>query len=352
MLLGSGSLGGNGAVTVAGSASQWTGGQIDVGAGGFTNAGTLNMDTSGGNLVLTGAGILTNDGTINEAGTDSLVLENTATVSNVSGATFDLTNNGGVSQSGGGTFSNAGMLEKTGGTGTSTIGTSILDNPGTVTVSSGTLDISATVTQVSGKTLKSGAWTVTGSSTIHSKLDITSAGRFTTLGSAATVTLSGPNTTLTNLSGLSTINSGANFSLLGGQAFSTKGALTNKGALTLSPGSTLTVNGSFTQTTTGSLTSEMGGSDAVPTFGLLFSTTGTVALAGTLSVTATVVPAVGSSFTVLENESNSAISGNFAGLPEGATFTVTDGTTTMTFQISYVGPGIFGSNNIIITRIS
>jgi hypothetical protein len=61
---------------------------------------------------------------------------------------------------------------------------------------------------------------------------------------------------------------------------------------------------------------------------------------------------VGSSLTVLENEGNSAVSGIFAGLPEGGTFTVTVGTTTMTFQITYVGPGIYGSNNVLITRTS
>jgi uncharacterized repeat protein (TIGR03803 family) len=352
MLLASGSFGGSGAVTVAGAASRWTGGQIVVGSGGFTNTGALTADTTGGNLILTGAGILTNTGTITEAGTNSLVLENTAALSNAAGATFDVTNDGGVSQSGSGTFSNAGALEKTGGTGTSTIATTTFGNTGTVAVTSGTLDISASVTQVSGRTLTAGTWTVTGSPTVHATLDITSAGRLATLGSAAHVTLDGLNTSFTNLSGLATINKGASFSLLGGQSFSTTGALTDKGGLTLGPGSTLTVGGSFTQTSTGSLTAEVGGTDAVPTFGLLFSTTGTVALASSLTVTSTVVPAVGSSLTVLENEGNSAVSGIFAGLPEGGTFTVSVGTTTMTFQITYVGPGIYGSNNVLITRIS
>jgi hypothetical protein len=38
--LASGSFGGSGAVTIAGNAMQWTGGQIDVGSGGLTNTGT------------------------------------------------------------------------------------------------------------------------------------------------------------------------------------------------------------------------------------------------------------------------------------------------------------------------
>jgi uncharacterized repeat protein (TIGR03803 family) len=118
--LASGSFGGSGAVTIAAQGSQWTGGTIVVGSGGFTNTGTLSVNTAGGNLILTGAGTLTNNGTIDEVGTNSLVLENSATLSNAAGATFDLTGSAGASQSGGGTFANAGLLEKTGGT--STIG--------------------------------------------------------------------------------------------------------------------------------------------------------------------------------------------------------------------------------------
>jgi uncharacterized repeat protein (TIGR03803 family) len=530
--LASGSFGGNGAVTVAGHTLQWTGGQIDLGAGGFTNTGVLTADTSAGSLVLSGAGTLTNTGSIAEAGTNSLVLENNAALSNGNAATFDLTNNGSVSQSGGGTLTNAGTLEKTGGSGTSTISSSFinsaqitvdtgtlalasaggtstggafnvsqgatlnltggasvaytgtytgtgqgtvalsagtlavgadgatfdmagnlfqwtggtidvtngtftntgtinyvgagnvaltgpaglvndnlivqtstgtlllekgtaltnagtylvagnggisqsgtcalvnagtlekstgtgtatittttLSNTGTVKVSSGTLDISAKVTQVSGSTLKAGTWTVSGSATVHSTLDITAAGSFTTIGSAAKVTLNGLNTTFTNLSGLTTIAGGGHFSLLGGQSFTTTGALTDRGSLTLAPRSVLTVNGSFTQTSTGALTIELGGTNTAPTFGQLVSTTGTVALAGSFKVTSTVMPAVGRSFEILDNEGNSAISGTFKGLPRGATFQVKKGTNTMTFKITYTGADPDGNQNVIITRI-
>jgi uncharacterized repeat protein (TIGR03803 family) len=350
--LASGSFGGSGAVTIAGRASQWTGGQIDLGAGGFTNTGTLSADTTGGNLIVTGVGTLTNDGTIDEAGTKSLVLENSATLSSAGGATFDLTNNGSVSQSGGGTFTNAGTLEKTGGTGTSTIATTTLGNTGTVAVTSGTLNISAAVTQVSGKTLKAGTWTVTGNSTVSSKLAITSAGSLSTLGSAAQATLAGPNSVFTNLSGLSTIDTGASFSLLGGRSFTTTSALTNNGSLTLSPGSILTVGGGCTQTSTGTLTIELGGTNKKPTFGQIVSTTGTVALAGSLDVASTAVPAVGGSLELLDNEGNSAVSGVFAGLAEGSTFTVTVGTTTMTFQVTYAGKDSDGRHNVVIKRIA
>jgi uncharacterized repeat protein (TIGR03803 family) len=351
LTLGSGSISGSAAVTIAGHSSAWTGGQIDLGSGGFTNLGTLTTDTTAGNLVATGAGTLTNDGTIYEAGTNSLVLENGATLSNASGGTFDLTNDGGVSQSGGGTFSNPGTLEKTGGTGTSTIATTTLDNTGTVAVSSGTLDVAAAVPEVAGSTLKAGHWKVTGSAAVAATLDITSAGNFTTLGARAAVTLDGPNTTFTNLISLTTIKQGGRFTLLGGQSFTTAGALTNNGSVTLSPGSILTVSGSFTQSSTGALALEMGGTDAAPTVGMLFSTSGTVALAGSLTVTSTVVPAVATVLTILENEGNSPISGEFAELPEAGRLTFAANGTTMVFQISYVGAGTYGNNNVTIERI-
>jgi hypothetical protein len=82
------------------------------------------------------------------------------------------------------------------------------------------------------------------------------------------------------------------------------------------------------------------------------STTGTVALAGGLSVTSEIVPAKGKSFALLDNERGLAISGIFTGLPEGATFTVVAHGTTMTFQITYAGTDADGNQNVIVTRIS
>jgi uncharacterized repeat protein (TIGR03803 family) len=333
-----------------GTLLQWTGGAIDVTSGTFTNTGIVNYSGSG-RVVLTGAGSLVNDGRIIQTSGAKLFLEDGATLDNAAGATYDIESDGGLAESGGGTFTNAGTLEKTKGLGTSTIATSTLDNPGIVTVTRGTLDISATVTQVARGTLKAGHWRVTGSSKAAATLDITSAGGLTTLGAGATVTL-GPNATFSSLSGLATIDNGATLSLLDGQSFTDTAALTNNGALTLSPQSILTVGGSFTQTSTGTLTIELGGTFGAPTFGQLFSTSGTVALAGSLDVTSSVVPAVGNSLTILENEGNSAISSDFAGLPEAGTFTVTVGRKTMNFQITYIGPGTFGDNNVIITRIS
>jgi hypothetical protein len=332
---------------------QWTAaGTIDVSSGGtFTNAkgGTLNLNQAPF-LVLNGSGsnsgTLANGGTIDATGWGTLYLENGATLSNA--GTFDFLANGNVSQMSGGTLLNTGTFKKTKGTGTSTVSTSTFSNTGTVSVSSGTLDIAATVTQVSGTTLTAGTWKITGSTRVLSTLDITSAGSFTTIGKAK-ITLSGPGSTFTNLGGLAMIDVGGSFTLAGGQSFTTAGPLTNAGALTLGPTSILTVSGSFTQSSSGTLTTQLGGTDSAPTFGQLVCTTGTVTLAGKLTGTSTVVPAVGSSFEILDSEGNAAINGMFL---QGTTFTIRKGGTTMTFQISYAGSDGDGSNNVVITRIS
>jgi hypothetical protein len=216
-----------------------------------------------------------------------------------------------------------------------------------VTVNNGTLLFSGAVDQVFNGTLTGGSWTASSSATTASALDISSA-NFNTIGISALVTLSGPHSSFSNLSGLAA-NQGT-FNLSGGASFATAGSFTNSGGMTLSPGSTLTVNGAFAQTSAGKLTEQIGGTTASPTFGSVVST-GAVSLGGTLTMTSTVVvpvnPNVG--YEILNNQSSSPISGTFAGLPEGATFTVKVGTTTMTFQITYKGGT---GNDVVISRIA
>jgi hypothetical protein len=124
-----GIFGGNGAVSIGGSGSTWTGGgQIDLGNGGFTNTGTLTLgstDVAYG-LGLAGPGTLTNNGTINVVGGTVLGLTNGASLDNVGG--FDFTGDGSISESGGGTLTNTGTLEKTGGTGNSFLNVTTFNN--------------------------------------------------------------------------------------------------------------------------------------------------------------------------------------------------------------------------------
>ncbi|HZU35502.1 MAG TPA: hypothetical protein VFA18_06330, partial [Gemmataceae bacterium] len=224
-----------------------------------------------------------------------------------------------------------------------------------VQVLGGNATISATVTEVSGSTLTAGTWIVKQSANPTSTLSIVDADTsatipLTAIGSKAKVTLSGPDTAFPNLSGLSAILAGGSFTLANGQSFTTTaGAFTDNGSLSLSPGSLFIADGSFTEGSTGKLTLQLGGSTDAPTFGQVVSTSSTVTLAGSLKVTATVAPTVDSSLTLLNDEDSSAISGAFAGLPEGATFTVTGGGATMTFQITYLGGS---GNDVMITRLS
>ena len=451
---------GGASFNMSGSLFEWTGGTIDVTKGKFTNTGTINYSGTG-NVVLNGAGSLLNKNSILQSSTGTLVLQNGATLNNTSGANYIIENNGSISQSGSGTLTNAGTLAITSGNGVSSVSTNTLDNTGTVQVF-GTLDISATISQVSGSTLTAGTWTVIGLPLSPSTLDFTSTGSLTTIGGKAHVNLSGGISYFTNINSVSTVQNGGTFSvsgetfttggnltnagslvltssgtvnvsgnlsntgslnlsnstltvtgsvtqlsgtsltagswtvgtnssldfaagsnittitgakvtldgansnfaaqanlakiggngsliLQGGQNFTTTGSFTDNGTLTVGPGSIFTVTGSFTQSSTGTLALEIGGTAAAPTFGQIISTTATVTLAGALQVTSTVIPTVGSTFELLANMANAVISGAFSGIAEGSTFTVTSGSTTMTFQISYVGNG---GNNVVITRIS
>jgi hypothetical protein len=314
-----GTYGGSGSGTVA-----LQDGQLNIGTGGatFDFAGTL-FQWSGGFLNL-GANALTigSKGTLNVSGASTQVV-----------STGSIVNQGTISHTGAGTL---------------TI-TQPLSNTGTLAVHSGTVAISGAVTQIAGGALTAGKWEVFGGATKPSTLTVTAAGSaITTLGSQATVALSGLNSTFTNISGLTT-NQGA-FSVLGGQTFTTTGGFTDAGNLTLGPGSTLAVHGGFTETSTGTVTVQIGGSATRPTTGAITtSTSGKATLAGALVVTSTVIPNVGTALTLLNNQGSSPTSGTFAGLPNGSTFTAKVKGTVMTFKISYAGGT---GNDVTVKRIS
>src|SRR5207248_4400431 len=99
--------------------------------------------------------------------------------------------------------------------------------------------------------------------------------------------------------------------------FTTVGEFTNNGMLTVGPGSILTVTGSFTNGSMATLTQQMGGTSAAPTFGQIVSTSGTVSVDGNLMVTSTVTPVVGTALKIMNNRGPSAVSGTFGGLAEG-----------------------------------
>ncbi|HEY3322308.1 MAG TPA: autotransporter-associated beta strand repeat-containing protein [Planctomycetota bacterium] len=69
--------------------------------------------------------------------------------------------------------------------------------------------------------------------------------------------------------------------------------------------------------------------------------TGAVSLAGNLNIVPGFSPAMGDSFTIIDNDGADSVSGTFAGLPEGAHIAAT-----YNFQISYVG----GTGNDVVLR--
>jgi hypothetical protein len=319
---------------------QWLSGTINTAGGALTNDGTLTIPSGSGLVVLDGGGTLINNGALIQLG-GTLDLNNASTLSNASKGVYDMERSAANACTGTGTFVNAGLLSETSSAGAS-IWTAF-SNTGRVQVSSGTLEINGTVAQDVGNTLSAGSWTVTGTTKSPATLEFSYVPNLTNIGTKASVTLSGPNSTFTNLAGLAA-NQGS-FSLLGGQHFTTPGSFTSSGQLTLSPGSVLNVKGGFSETSAGKLTIQIGGTSASPTIGSILAT-GKVALAGSLAVTASVKPAVGAALVVVNNQGASPISGIFANLPEGSTIKVNG----MTFRISYIG----GSNgrSVTLTRIA
>jgi autotransporter-associated beta strand protein len=111
----------------------------------------------------------------------------------------------------------------------------------------------------------------------------------------------------------------------------TQPAILRAGKLTLNSGSSFDV--ALNSTTAGSGYSQL-------------IVGGTVSLGGsTLNVTLGFTPAIGDSFTIIKNNSGSAVIGTFNGLAEGATFLVKG----LTFKITYKGGS---GNDVVISRVS
>jgi hypothetical protein len=255
-----GTLTGTGNLTVSGT-FNWTGGFL-AGVGGTTSTGVLNLSGSNGKDL--NGRTLINQGTATWTGTGSLTVRNGAVLDNQAGAAFlihnDATLNGGSFFDIAGSFSNEGTLRKEASSGTTTIGVPF-SNSGAVDAHAGTLSFTAgAYTQMDGTTLLSG-------------------GTFTANG--------GVNIQGGNLSGAGTVN----------------GNVTNAGRVTPGGDGTagvLTINGSYTQTDSGVLSLDLGGTTVGTQYDQL-RVSGAANLAGTLTVQllSGFSSAVGNSFQVL-----------------------------------------------------
>ncbi|HUY34489.1 MAG TPA: carboxypeptidase regulatory-like domain-containing protein, partial [Pirellulales bacterium] len=315
---------GNGGMTLnfAGGLFQWTGGQMDAGNGDLTNLGTMNI-SGAAEKDFYNDGVLDNFGTIIQSGTGNLQLGTDGTfpttLKNEAGASYLIEGDGGLSEisdsgsaPGQTSLDNAGTIQKTAGSGTSSLSVlGSITNTGTIEADSGAISLAAAlgISQLSGGTLTAGAWNALDGAS----LDFPSGTAITA--NAANLALGGSGATISGISGLAS-NSGS-FALTGGATFSSSGDFSNSGSLTL--GGALDVAGSFTQTSAGTLDEQIGGTPASGQFGLV-AATGTAALAGTfeLNLLNAFSGAVGQDFKVMTFASASGLFSEVLGF--GSTF--------------------------------
>jgi len=136
------------------SGFEWTGGTL-IGPGGLTNSGTLNI--SGADFKTLDV-TLTNAGTVIWSGTGRIRAGDSVAFNNQVSALFDAQNDQQFVHEFGGApvFTNAGILRKSAGTGTTTFSGVPLNNSGTVEVQSGTLNFTGGYTQTAGATILNG----------------------------------------------------------------------------------------------------------------------------------------------------------------------------------------------------
>ena len=307
---------------------QWTGGAIasPIPAGSstpgtLTNAGTITLSGTGPKLL---DGVLANKGTIlHQAGALQLdAFGGAAGTLNNSGL-YDMQGDFAIQRQSlvPAIFNNSGTLRKSAGTGTAFGFALPLNNTGTVEIRSGTFAFasSAVIQQISGTTLTGGTWNVFANSTL-SLQSITCPGGGANCAlstNQANITLNGLGATLTNITGL-TSNAGS-LSVVGGRSFTTASSLTNSGSMTVGPASAINVTGSYSQTSSGSLSVQIDGRAANGRFGRLAST-GNAALGGTLNVALVngFGPTAGDVYPVLSFASHSGAFATINGLNAGS----------------------------------
>jgi hypothetical protein len=188
-----------------------------------------------------------------------IIGQNGAVINNLPGASWDFQSDayiGGVAGTLAGTFNNTGTMKKTKGTGQTTVNTSKFNNTGRLEVHTGTVNVTGAVSQVSGSRLTAGSWAVFGSATVSATLTISSPSSIDTIGSKASVILSGLKSTFTNIdTTLTTILAGGSFTLSNGRTYAVPSptVFSNAGSVILS-GGTLNLNGTVSQLSGTSLT--------------------------------------------------------------------------------------------------
>ncbi len=226
------------ALNFSGSVLQWVNTQNgNILGGTVTNAGALTLATTNGDLFL--AGTLTNTGAIAVTGTDNIRdYTNGATIDNQAGATFDFQSTAGMTNYGNntGTVNNAGILETSAGSGTTTIVFAVTDT-GLIEDESDTLDLtgggsggsSAAIDAATGATVIlsgnfSGDFAGSGSGSVQLS-------GFTGTGTGATLDFTGSLLQWTGGSLAGTITNAGTLTIAGNSSLALAGTLNNTGTI-------------------------------------------------------------------------------------------------------------------------
>ncbi|MDY3557349.1 autotransporter-associated beta strand repeat-containing protein, partial [Gemmata sp. JC717] len=359
----SGVMSGTGALTKAGtgtltlSGSNTYTGATTVSGGTLSVAADANLGTGAVTLAATTTLAVTGATTIDNA----IALTGAATVSNSAAVTLSgvISGANGLTKAGTGTLTLSGTNTYTG---TTTVSAGTLSVAGDANLGTGAVTLAATTTlAVTGATTidnaiaLSGAATITNSAAVTASGVISGAGGLTKAGTG-TLTLSATNT----YTGATTASAGT--TLVTGSIATSSGVQVSNGAtlggtgtvpaVTAVSGATLAPGTSPGVINTGALTLPAGATFSAEINGTTVGTgydqasvTGTVNLTGsTLSTTLGFAPSAGTSFILIANDGVDAVTGTFAGLPEGATFTSGG----KTFTISYVG----GTGNDVVVSVA
>jgi hypothetical protein len=246
-----------GSFTVSGGANYTT-------AGNFNNLGTLGVGsgttfavsgklanfagttltggtyTLGGILKFAGANVVTNDAAIGLTDSAGEIVNSTNSSNGLANFAVNGTT-GSFALSGGASFTTAGAFT----------------NNGTLSVGSGsTFDVKTNLTNLSGGTLTGGTYAVSGTFESAGANIVTNAANLTLSGSAAKVLNS--TTSASALANFATNAAAGSFSLASGANFTTAGAFSNAGALSIGSGSTFKTGGTTAFTQTGGSTTDDG----------------------------------------------------------------------------------------------
>jgi autotransporter-associated beta strand protein len=377
---------------VAGTGTSLGAGPLALGGGTFQSNGSAislaNNVALGGNATLGGSANLTFSGTVTLTGNRTLTVSNKG-LTTFAGAVGETGGIRSLTKSGPGTLVLAVANSYSGGTtlsnGTLALGDGGALGTGTLTVTAGTLQTNGRAVSLanpvtlggnvgaggSANLTFTGPVTLTGNRTLSvSNTGVTTfAGTVAQSGGTWSLTKTGAGTLVLSgaesYAGTTAVNGGTllvNGSVPGAvtvASTATVGGTGTLGPVTLTTGGTLlagTATSAAAVLSSGNLSFASGSKFRVPLDGTNLgaggygeiNVTGSVNLGGTtlsLSVAGGFTPAVGESFTLINNDGTEAVVGTFNGLAQGATFNVSG----KTYQISYVGGD---GNDVVITRIA